>query len=177
VPVNTPWEVFFDPELGGPGKVTFGKLEDWISRDEDGIRYYSGIAHYKTSTVIDKVSGSRIILNLGNVRCIAQVRINGNDMGVVWCAPWKVDITDVAVNGENKVEIEVANLWQNRLIGDEKFPMDGIKDGKFPEWLTQGKPRTSGRIAFSPVKFYGIETPLSSSGLIGPVEIFYIKEK
>jgi len=69
------------------------------------------------------------------------------------------------------LEIEVANLWLNRLIGDEQLPDDAIKDGKWPDWLINHQPRTSGRHTFATHKFYDKNTPLIKSGLIGPVTI------
>ncbi len=92
-------------------------------------------------------------------------------MGVVWTAPWKLDISDALKEKENKLEIEVANLWPNRLIGDEQLPDDGIKDGQWPEWLLNNKPRTSGRYTFSTHQHYDKNSPLLKSGLIGPVTI------
>lgn len=169
--IDGPWSVAFDPQLGGPGVVTFDKLDDWITRPEEGIRYYSGIASYSKNLEFRIQKGSRSYLDLGEVNCIARVRVNGRDLGVVWCAPWRVDVTDALRNGDNKIEVDVANLWVNRLVGDEKLPDDGIKDGKFPDWFLKGEPRTSGRIAFCPVKFYNADSPLQKSGLLGPVSL------
>ncbi|HRQ51226.1 MAG TPA: hypothetical protein PLR74_11855, partial [Agriterribacter sp.] len=86
-------------------------------------------------------------------------------------APWQVDITDVVKQKDNELEIAVANLWSNRLIGDEQLPDDGIKNGQWPEWLLLGKARTSGRDTFATYKHYTKDAPLLSSGLIGPVTI------
>jgi hypothetical protein len=92
-------------------------------------------------------------------------------MGVVWTAPFRIKITEAVIPGENKIDIEVANLWPNRLIGDEKKPDDGIKDNQWPEWLLNGKPRTSGRYTFTTFKHFNADSPLLKSGLIGPVKI------
>jgi hypothetical protein len=169
--VEGPWDVSFDTTWGGPPHVTFDTLQEWTSRPESGIRYYSGTAHYRTTFELPEASSSPLWLDLGEVHCIARVRMNGRDLGVVWCAPWQLDITDAVRRGKNQLEIDVANLWVNRLIGDEAFPDDGVKNGRFPQWLLTGKPRTSGRYAFAPVQFYTAASPLQKSGLVGPVRI------
>jgi hypothetical protein len=105
------------------------------------------------------------------VKNLARIRLNGQDLGVVWTAPWKVDITGIVRQKDNQLEISVANLWPNRLIGDDHLPQDGIKDNKFPEWLLKGQPRTSGRYTFSTYDPYNKDSPLLESGLLGPVSI------
>jgi hypothetical protein len=111
------------------------------------------------------------------VKNIARVRLNGRELGVVWCAPWRVDISDVVKASGNRLEIAVANLWANRLIGDERLPPDGeYGEGgnlaRWPEWLLQGEPRPSqGRITFTTWKNYTKDSPLLPSGLLGPVTI------
>jgi len=172
--IDDPWEVSFDTTWGGPGKLKFDKLEDWSKRPEKGVKYYSGIATYSKTFDLRKLNQSRLFLSLGEVNCMARVRINGKDLGVVWTAPWQIDITNAVKQGNNQLEIEVANLWANRLIGDEQFPDDGIKDGKWPDWLLEGKPRTSGRYTFCTFKFYTTNSPLQKSGLIGPVNIIVL---
>ena len=169
--INGPWDVSFDPSWGGPEKVTFEKLEDWTKRPEKGIKYYSGIATYSKTFDLPISNQSRLFLSLGEVNCMARVWINGIDLGVVWTAPWQIDITNVVKQGNNQLEIEVANLWSNRLIGDEQLPDDGIKEGKWPDWLLEEKPRTSGRYTFCTFKFYNTNSPLQKSGIIGPVNI------
>jgi hypothetical protein len=173
--VSNPWKVSFDPKWGGPENVVFDKLVDWTSRPEEGIKYYSGIATYhnviKLSENIVADNKSDVYLNLGEVNNLARVWINGKDMGVVWTAPFQIKITDAIVSGENKIDIEVANLWPNRLIGDEKKPDDGIKNKQWPDWLLNGKPRTSGRYTFTTYKHFNADSPLLQSGLIGPVTI------
>ena len=168
--LNAPWTVSFDPKWGGPASVVFDTLTDWIKRPEQGIKYYSGIATYRQTFDINK-NDHHFYLNLGTVKNLARVKLNGKDLGVLWTAPWKVDITEVLKEKDNHLEIEVANLWPNRLIGDEQLPDDGIKDDQWPEWLLNNKPRTSGRFTFSTYKHYQKDSPLLPSGLIGPVTI------
>jgi len=143
---------------------------------DKGIRYYSGIAVYKKSfdlpAAADTGKNDRLYLDLGKVKNMARVIFNGKDLGVVWTAPWKVDITGLVKQKDNQLEISVANLWPNRLIGDDQLPQDGIKNDKFPEWLLKGEPRTSGRYAFTTYDPYNKDSPLLESGLLGPVTIF-----
>lgn len=102
---------------------------------------------------------------------LAKVKLNGVNLGVIWTAPWRVDITSTLKEGDNNLEIEVANLWVNRLIGDENYPDDGIRDGQWPEWIEKGTPRPSKRFTFTTWKYYNKDSPLLSSGLLGPVTI------
>ena len=111
-------------------------------------------------------------LDLGKVSNMARVRLNGRDLGVVWTAPWSVDITKAVKAKGNQLEIEVVNLWPNRLIGDEQLPDDGIRRGQWPDWLKEGKPRTSSRYTFTTFKHYSKDSPLLESGLIGPVTVW-----
>ena len=172
--IDGSWNVSFDPIWGGPKNVTFEKLEDWTQRAEQGIRYYSGIAVYsKIFDLPEKsiVENTELYLDLGEIKNMARIRLNGKNMGVVWTNPWRVNITNAVQQKGNHLEIEVANLWPNRLIGDEQLPDDGIKDGKWPDWLLEGRPRTSGRFTFTTKKYYKKDSPLTESGLIGPVTI------
>jgi hypothetical protein len=177
--VIDPWKVSFDPKWGGPENVIFDKLADWTSSPEEGIKYYSGIAHYRNTiklpenSIADKKTD--IYIDLGEVNNLARIHVNGKDMGVVWTAPFRVKITDAVVPGDNQIDIEVANLWPNRLIGDEQKPDDGIKNGQWPEWLINRKPRTSGRYTFTTYKHYSADSPLLKSGLMGPVKILIAK--
>jgi hypothetical protein len=118
-----PWTVKFDPKWGGPESVEFEKLEDWTQRPEPSIKYYSGKATYhKTFDLPKGDEGKRLYLSLNRVQNIAQVRLNGHDLGVVWTAPWQVEITKAVKAEGNKLEIDVVNLWPNRLIGDAALP-------------------------------------------------------
>ena len=170
--IDGSWELAFDPKWGGPEKVTFDTLEDWIDRPEEGIKYYSGKAtYYKIFDCESLTKGENLFLNLGKVNNLARVKLNGKDLGVVWTTPFEVEITDVVKAKNNQLEIEVANLWVNRLIGDEQLPYDGIENGKWPEWLQNKEERPSKRYTFTTWNHYTKDSPLQSSGLLGPVTI------
>jgi hypothetical protein len=152
--LSAPWQIGFDPRWGGPQSVVFSQLEDWSKRPEPGIRYYSGKATYKTSFDCDRPDSSkRYFLSLGRVANIASVKVNGRDLGVVWCEPWRLAIpTGLLQPHGNSLEIIVANLWINRLIRDSNLPQD-----KQLTWIT-GNP-------FHP------DDALLESGLLGPVTL------
>jgi hypothetical protein len=174
--INGPWTVSFDTTWGGPDKIVFNQLEDWTSRTENGIKYYSGIATYSkifdASRLKIKKKNKKISIDLGKVNVMARIKLNGNDLGVLWTAPWKVNITQFLKVGKNRLEIQVANLWPNRLIGDHFLPNDGIINHKWPEWLLKGEKRTSGRYTFSTYNPYKKGDRLLNSGLLGPVTIW-----
>ncbi|HEX5553488.1 MAG TPA: glycosyl hydrolase [Chitinophagaceae bacterium] len=169
------WRVSFDPKWGGPASITFDHLVDWTTRPEKGIRYYSGVATYHKSFDLpaSRTNGDsgRLYLNLGAVKDLARVLLNGHDLGVVWTAPRRVDITGVIKQKGNQLEIRVANRWPNRLIGDQQFPDDGVKDDQWPAWLLKGQKRPSKRYTFTNYNPYTENSPLLQSGLLGPVTI------
>lgn len=143
--LNEPWTVNFDSKWGGmPTPITFAKLEDWSKRPEPEIRFYSGCAKYHTTFNLPSPvqAKQRLFLNLGVVKNIAQVRLNGKDLGVVWTAPWQVEVTQHLKKGRNDLEIEVANLWTNRLLGDrlnstKRFTKTTMPDLKKDAQLTE----------------------------------------
>jgi hypothetical protein len=147
------WEVAFDPRWGGPESVRFEKLMNWPAREEPGIKHYSGRATYRKSFDLpDALHGAkRLRLNLGVVKNVAEVRLNGRNLGVVWTAPFSVDITQAVKPADNKLEIDVINLWPNRLIADASLPPE--------KRLTMTSQR------FDP------KAPLLDSGLLGPVTV------
>lgn len=173
--ITGPWQVAFDPKFGGPTSVTFDKLEDWSKRPEEGIKYFSGAATYRTTfeTKIDK-SQSGICLDLGKVGNMAEVSLNGKNLGILWKPPFRVDVTDAIRDGANTLEVKVVNLWINRQIGDEFLPEDSDRNPNgtlksWPEWLQAGKPSPTGRFTFTTWRKWKKEDPLSESGLLGPV--------
>jgi len=176
--VAGPWKVEFNPERGGPASINFTSLDSWTDRFEQGIRHYSGIGVYSTTFDLpadavkhDGAESSRIYMDLGKVYNLAQVRLNGKDLGVVWTAPWRGDITDCVQDKGNELQIAVANLWANRLIGDQDLPDDEIKNNEWPDWVLKDQPRPSKRISFSTYQPYKKDSPLQISGLLGPVSI------
>lgn len=175
-----PWQVRFPPNLGAPESATFDKLISWPESDVPGIKYFSGTATYARTVNVPAdflAANRRVKLELGQVREIARVSVNGTPLGIFWKPPFDVDVTDVLKPGDNMLEISVTNLWPNRLIGDEQFPEDAEWSGggplkAIPEWLAQGKPRPeTGRIAFATYKHWHKDSPLLESGLIGPVTL------
>ena len=182
--IDGPWTVSFDTAAGGPSSVTFDHLDSWAKSSDDGIRYFSGTAIYRKTfrADIDKDSSVRVFLDLGKVEVMAEVIINGQDLGVQWKAPYRIDITDaVRPQGENTLEIKVTNLWVNRLIGDEHLPEDSERDSnrilrEWPQWILDGKSSPTGRRTFAERKIWKKDDPLISSGLIGPVRILVAAE-
>ena len=123
------WEVSFDPKWGGPAKVEFNQLDDWSQRPEAGIKFYSGKATYRKSfalpkSIVSQSKKSPVYLDLGVVKDVADVRLNGQSLGVIWCAPWRIDIGSAIKEEGNTLEIDVINQWPNRLIGDRSLPAD-----------------------------------------------------
>jgi hypothetical protein len=171
--LSTDWDVSFDPKWGGPAHVVFKKLEDWSQMQDEGIKYYSGTAIYtkKLDWQGSTQPNAHVYLDLGDVKNMARVTINGKEIGVLWTAPWRIDIGSYLHKGDNELKIEVINLWSNRLIGDEKLADDGPRDGKWPDWLLNGKPRPGKRYTFTTTEQYNADSPLQRSGLIGPVYI------
>lgn len=157
--LSGPWEVSFDPKWGGPKKIIFDKLVDWTKRSETGIRYYSGTAVYRKRFDLSSqpANGQRLLLDLGELHEVGSVRLNGQDLGVVWTKPAQVDITDTVKTGHNDLEVTVVNLWPNRLIGDAGLPPESQ--------FTQTN-----------VHKFSSHSPLWPSGLIGPVTVLSVEE-
>lgn len=147
------WNVAFDPKWGGPASIEFERLVDWRERPEEGIRHYGGTATYrKTFDAPSAILGRHVFLDLGVAHSMARVRLNGRDLGLVWCAPWRVDVTDALREKGNRLEIEVVNTWANRIIGDQALPAE-------KRFTSETNP------AFGP------DSPLLPAGLVGPVRL------
>lgn len=117
--INSTWTVQFDPEKGGPAlPYQMKELTDWTQTAIDSIIYYSGTAIYNNSFTIDNIEKTDYWLDLGKVHHIAEVFVNGENCGITWTYPYRVNITDALKEGNNELTIEVTNTWKNRIIGD-----------------------------------------------------------
>jgi hypothetical protein len=178
MPVDGPWELSFPPKWGAPETATLGQLISWSDSPDAGIKYFSGTATYRKTLSIpaDLIGpGHRLYLDLGEVKVIADVTLNGKDLGILWRAPFCADVTDAAQAGDNALEIRVTNLWPNRIIGDEQLPPDCEWNGnalkQWPDWLLQGRPSPTGRFTFTTWHAFTKDSPLLPSGLLGPVRL------
>ncbi len=156
--INQPYSVDFkNKEIGPKEVVTFNTLTDWSLSADDKIKYYSGTATYTTTFDVDAQSeGAEFFINLGKVSVMAEVKLNGKELGGVWMAPYRLKVTEALQIGMNKLEIEVVNLWRNQLIKDKALPEnerytwivnEDVKEGELPH----------------------------SSGLLGPVSLEVLK--
>lgn len=175
------WQVHFKPSYDGkPFDLTFNALADWSKHANENVHYFSGTAVYSTRFAWkDITKNARVKLNLGKVCVIAAVKVNGVDCGVLWKEPFMADITAALREGDNLLEVSVANTWHNRLIGDEQYPDDtgalpsGLLKG-WPEWMVKHQPRPEQHrttLVTNKQKEAKKGSPLQSSGLIGPVTV------
>ena len=152
--IDNPWSVSFDEQWGGPASTVFPKLISYTESDDDGIKYYSGTAVYRNSFTVSRAEFEQghILIDLGEVGCMAQVKVNGKEVGTLWKSPYRADITDVLNIGNNTLEIKVANQWVNRIIGDLQ-------------------PDCAKKYTYTPCDFYEANSPLLRAGLMGPVTL------
>jgi hypothetical protein len=152
--------------MGAPASITFDRLTPWNEHPLPAIKFFSGTATYRKSFSLTKEQAAGLVrLQLGEVKYIAQVRVNGKPLGIVWTAPWAADLTGAVRAGENQLEIEVTNLWPNRLIGDAALP----KSQRVTKTNAERDPAAKGRIPH--LRGYLPTDPLLPSGLLGPVVI------
>jgi hypothetical protein len=188
-----PWRVSFPPNLGAPAEITLPELISLRNHPDAGVKYFSGTVTYTKRLKVAAgatAGGKRLFLDLGWVEVMAEVRLNGKDLGIRWKPPYRVDVTDAVRPGDNDLEIRVTSLWPNRLIGDEHLPPENdygnvtgtaVVSGtgalnlaikRLPDWYVQGKPKPpGGRVTFATWKHYTKDDPLLESGLIGPVRL------
>jgi hypothetical protein len=147
------WDVRFQPGRGAPATARLESLQSLGGHSDTAIRYFSGTSVY--SRTFDLPGGQRpgesLLLDLGVVGDVAEVRVNGKSVGTVWKAPYQLDIGAATISGPNTLEVHVANLWVNRLIGD-------AQPGATPH-------------TFTTLPTYLPDAPLRPSGLMGPVRL------
>ena len=152
--IGGPWTVDFQPGRGAPASITMDKLIDWSKSGNEGVKYFSGVGTY-TKTVQAPADwfrkGAHVWINLGGVKNLAVVTVNGKDLGETWHAPYRVDATTALKPGANQITIKVVNAWVNRLIGDQQ-------------------PGAT-KYTYADVKPYRANSPLLPSGLLGPVTV------
>jgi len=152
--LDGPWRVSFEKGRGAPETADFDKLISWPDTADPGIKYFSGVGTYVQDLTVKKAwlkPGQRVELDLGEVKELATVSVNGKAVATTWHAPYRVDLTGALKPGKNTVTIAVTNLWPNRLIGDKQ---PGAKP-----------------VAFAPGSTYSAKSPLLPSGLLGPVRL------
>ena len=148
----------FQENRGAPATAHFDQLINLADSDVDGIKYFSGVATYTSSFEVkdDELDSRQILLDLGKVGVMAEVTINGNNLGVYWKTPYRIDITEALHAGKNDIEVKVTNLWINRLIGDSR-------------------PEVTEKVTWSQYPFYNPNSQMSPSGLMGPVCLIICK--
>jgi hypothetical protein len=162
--LNRDWSVSFQQGRGVPETVGFHHLVSWtelpLPTSDDGVKYYSGTATYSKTIEVpadDLAHGAHLWLDLGDVREIAEVTVNGADLGILWKTPFKVDGTGEIRPGKNRIEIRVTNFWVNRMIGDQQ------------PWALK-------KYVFADFTPYKADSPLLLSGLLGPVHLISVVE-
>lgn len=159
--ISDAWKVRFQPNRGAPAEMVFDELTSWSENANQGVKYFSGTASY-TQTIQASTdwfkSGTQLWLDLGSVKNLAEVIVNGQSLGIVWKTPFRVNVTKAMKEGDNHIEVKVTNLWVNRLIGDQQA------DTKTP-------------VTFTTQAFYQANSPLLPSGLLGPVKLMGISVK
>jgi hypothetical protein len=156
-PVDGPWTLAFQPDRGAPARATFPRLTSWSDNADAGIRYFSGTATYSKDIALPAgwTPGRELWLDLGDVREVAEVIVNGRTVDTLWKRPYRANIAPAVHPGRNHVEIRVTNLWPNRLIGD----------------LQPGARKYS----FTVFPVYRADSPLLPSGMLGPVSLDVVK--
>ena len=153
-----PWTVSFQPNRGAPATISLPQLASWTDHSDAGVKYFSGTGTY-TKTIETSADwfkpGASIAIDLGDVKNLAELSVNGNKIGVLWHAPFRADITSALHPGSNEITVKITNLWVNRLIGDQQ-------------------PDAKMKYTFADVKPYKANSPLLPSGLLGPVQLIQV---
>jgi len=149
------WTVTFPPNWGAPPSIRLDSLTSWTASADPGVKYFSGTATYSRTITVPAswlTSNARLLLDLGVVKEIAEVSVNGTPVGILWKPPFRTDVTKALKAGVNRIEVKVTNLWPNRMIGDVQ-------------------PGTAKKYTFAIIEPYEKGSPLLDSGLLGPVQV------
>jgi hypothetical protein len=152
------WDVSFPPHWGAPPTIHLEGLTSWTKHSDDGVKYYSGTATYTKEIEARQEwfrPGAKLVLDLGDVRELAEVSVNGKPLGILWKPLFQIDVTSALKPGRNHLEIKITNLWLNRLVGDLQ-------------------PSAKNMYTFITFQHYTADTPLLDSGLLGPVRLFTV---
>lgn len=144
-----------DVGRGAPARVTLDTLTSWSESADPGVKYFSGTATYNKAVNAPPdcfKQGARLWLDLGDVKNLAEVLVNGQSLGIVWKRPFRVELSGALKPGANVIEVRVTNLWVNRLIGDLQ-------------------PNVTRKYTFTTWPYYRPDSPLLTSGLLGPVRL------
>jgi hypothetical protein len=185
IQIGGPWDVQFVPGGGAPESIKLENLISWSKHDNPGVRYFSGAGTYRKTFSLPPdllKPDRRLFLDLGRVEVMAEVKLNGKDLGILWKTPYRVEMTGAAREGENALEIKVVNLWINRQIGDEQLPEDSERNPngtlkRWPQWVEEGKPSPTGRYTFTSWRLWKKDSPLVESGLLGPVSVTVAEQR
>ena len=150
--ISSNWTVSFLGDRGPSDKVTLDSLADWSQSEDEAIRYFSGKASYRNVFTLEGKPKGDVYVDLGNVMVMAKVKVNGHYAGGAWTYPYRVNVSEFVQPGENVVEVEVVNNWQNRIVGDMRLP-----ESERRVWMT--------------VNPWSASSPLQTSGLLGPVRV------
>ena len=162
--VEGPWTVAFQEGRGAPEKIQMDTLASWTSSDDPGVRYFSGVGTYTNAFEVEEAwlaDEARLVLDLGDVRELAEVTVNGDSLGVVWTSPYRMDVTDALRPGQNEIEVRVANLWTNRLAGEALGAVEPVTFTTYPGYA-EGSPLLGPG---------GLESQIREAGLFGPVTL------
>ncbi len=157
--VDGQWDISFQKDRGAPASITVNELSSWAENKEEGIKYFSGIGTYLKTITADKswfAKDAKLWLDLGDVKNLAEVIVNGKSLGIVWKKPFRVDVTNALKPGENTLQVKVTNLWVNRLIGDLQ-------------------PGIQKKYTYTTMPFYKAGSSLLPSGLLGPVQVLSVQ--
>jgi hypothetical protein len=165
--LNSSWTVNFPAHWGAPPTLAMPKLISWTDSTDNGVKYFSGTATYRKTMQAPAAwfrAGQRICLDLGKVRDIAEVRVNGKPVGISWAPPYRLDVTDTLRPGSNRIEVSVTNEWTNRQIGDQLVPQS--------QRVLEAPPVAPGRPGGGA---FGRPQVLAESGLLGEVRVVAVR--